>query len=145
MKNKVLPTLLGIGLLIGATVLPGYGQTTGQRSDLAVDIPFDFVIAGITLPLGQYKLSATSDRVLRVQGADGKNHALVLTRPLSGHQSDTFGHVLFNCYGDRCFLSQVWAAEHELGLELMMCPAEKRLAKRPAGPHVALLSAKSGS
>ena len=69
MKNKCLPTLLGIGLLIGATVLPGYGQTTGQRSDLAVDIPFDFVIAGITLPLGltSYRQPVIECYVFRVR------------------------------------------------------------------------------
>jgi hypothetical protein len=51
MKNTCLSKLLGIGLLIAAAILPGYGQTTGQTSGVAVDIPFDFVVAGITLPL----------------------------------------------------------------------------------------------
>ena len=145
MKNKCLPTLLGIGLLITATILSGYGQTTGQTSGVAVDIPFDFVVAGLRLPLGHYVLSPTSDRALRVQGADGTNYAFVLTVPVSGRKSDDFGHVLFNCYGDRCFLSQVWAAGHDLGREVMMCPSEKQLAKRPTGHDVALLTVKSRS
>ena len=54
MKNKWLPKLFGIGLLIAPTILPGYGQMTGRTSIVAVNIPFDFVVANRTLPSGQY-------------------------------------------------------------------------------------------
>jgi hypothetical protein len=145
MKNTCLSKLLGIGLLIAAAILPGYGQTTGQTSGVAVDIPFDFVVAGITLPLGHYVLSPTSDRALRVQGADGTNYAFVLTGGVSGRKSDGFGHVVFNCYGDRRFLSQVWVAGKDLGRELLKSPSEKQLAKRPTGHDVAVLTVKSRS
>jgi hypothetical protein len=67
MKNRCFPHLLGIGLLIAAAILAAYGQTTGQRSSLAVYVPFDFVAGDKTLLSGRYELTPTSDRVLRVQ------------------------------------------------------------------------------
>ena len=53
--------------------------------------------------------------------------------------------VVFNCYGDRRFLSQVWVAGKDLGRELLKSPSEKQLAKRPTGHDVAVLTVKSRS
>ena len=145
MKNKCFPHLLGIGLLIAAAILAAYGQTTGPRSSLAVYVPFDFVVGDKTLLSGRYELTPTSDRVLRVQSADGMNSAFVQTRAVSGRKPDSFEHVVFNCYGDRCFLSQVWAAEHDLGRELKKCSLEERLAEKPTGHDVAVLTVKPKS
>jgi len=52
MHNECLPKLLGlVGLLIAVMILPGYAQ---MADPVAASIPFDFVVAGITLPSGQY-------------------------------------------------------------------------------------------
>jgi hypothetical protein len=141
MKNTWLSKPLGIGLLIAATILPGYGQMTRRTSVVAVNIPFDFVVANRTLPSGQYVLSPIFERALRVQGANGANYAIALiAMAVSGGKSDNFGHVVFNCYFDRCFLSQVWAARSEIGQELLPSPSSKKLAERHTGHYVAVLS-----
>jgi hypothetical protein len=137
MKNKWFPKLLGIGLLMVAVVPRGYGLSR----HLAVDIPFDFVVADKTLPPGQYVLwSESSNRnAIRIQGANGTNYAIVMTGATIGRKSDDFGHAVFTCYGDRCFLSQLWFAGGDAGRELFQCSSERHLVERHEAHYAAVL------
>jgi hypothetical protein len=133
--------MLWIGLLLTIASLVSNAQTTGVTSRVAVYIPFDFVVADQTLPSGPYELSTKPGGILDVLSRDGRNH--VFAQPgTSNGSGDYLGRVVFNCYGNRCFLSSVWVPGHDLGWELLQCTSEKKLSLTMPGYYVGLARVK---
>src|SRR5579864_4886313 len=99
-----------VGLCVGFTITSAYGQAEGMK----VKVPFKFVVANKTLPEGEYVLSSVREEVF-VQNADGKRIAMVLTNAVSERKAGRTGEVVFECYADLCFLSQVWTSGQDTG------------------------------
>jgi len=132
--NKKTALLASLGLLVALTVAPAYGQVWGVR----VKVPFKFVVANKTLPEGDYLLSSVHDEVF-VQDSQGKRVAMVLTNAVGGRTTGKTGEVIFECYADLCFLSQVWTPGQNTGRELLKSRVETEIAKRETGKYFALL------
>jgi len=114
----------------------------GQANGVKVNVPFKFVAAGKTLPAGVYLLSSAHGRVL-IENAQGLGVAMGLANDVSGHSSFRNGQVVFRCYRDECFLSQLWNPTEEAGHELLKSPAEVEAAKRQPGAYFALLGTRA--
>jgi hypothetical protein len=132
--NTKTTLLASLGLLVGLSVAPAYGQVWGVR----VKVPFKFVVANKTLPEGDYLLSSVHDEVF-VQDSQGKRVAMVLTNAVGGRTIGKTGEVIFECYADLCFLSQVWTPGQDTGRELLKSRVETEIAKRETGKYFALL------
>jgi hypothetical protein len=132
--NKQTRLLASLGLLVGLAVAPAYGQVWGVK----VKVPFKFVVANKTLPEGEYMLSSVRDAVF-VQDSQGKRVAMVLTNAVGGRTVGRTGEIVFECYTDLCFLSQVWTPGHDTGRELLRTRVETEIAKRETGKYFALL------
>lgn len=133
MKKQTL-LLASLGILIGMAGLPAYGQASGVK----VNVPFKFMVAEKTLPAGEYVLSSVRDQVL-IQNSSGKSIALVLANGVSGHSVPPSGKVIFRCYIDQCFLSELWTPNQEAGRQLLTSRREHEFAKREPGQYFALL------
>ena len=73
-----------------------------------VDIPFPFSAGGVHLPAGQYRISHPGDPYfVLIEKDDGSARALVYVQP-SGVNSSESSKLVFNKYGNRYFLSQLW-------------------------------------
>lgn len=125
MKRQML-TLAAIGALFGLTGAPAHAQA-GVRAM----IPFDFVVADTAFPQGQYLISSIRDRVF-VQNSQGKTIAAVLSNAVSGRSIGKTGRVIFQCYDQRCFLSEVWTPTQDAGRQLLKSRWEKDGAGRGA-------------
>lgn len=101
----------------------GSAQTVGLR----VHIPFQFNVGDKVLPAGQYLILAPQGATLKILGPNG-TAALAVINEVGGQRPDGPGMVDFNCYGQRCFLSQVWTARTETGKEVIKSALEKELA-----------------
>ncbi len=134
--NKKTTLLASLGLLVGIAAAPAYGQVWGVK----VKVPFKFVVANKTLPEGDYLLSAVRDEVF-VQDSQGKRVAMVSTNAVSGRTVGKTGEVVFECYTDVCFLSQLWTPGQDNGRELLRSPKEAEIARRETGKYFALLGA----
>lgn len=133
--NKKTTLLASLGLLVGLAVAPAYGQVWGVK----VKAPFKFVVANKTLPEGEYMLSSVHDEVF-VQDSQGKRVAMVLTNAVGGRRTvGKTGEVVFECYADLCFLSQLWTPGQDTGRELLRSGVETEIAKRETGKCFALL------
>ena len=117
--NKNTTLLASLGLLIGLAVAPAHGQVLGVK----VKVPFKFVVANKTLPEGEYLLSSVHDEVF-VRDSQGKRVAMVLTNRVGGRRIGKTGEVVFECYTDICFLSQVWTPGEDTGRELLRSRVE---------------------
>jgi len=132
--NKQIRLLASLGLLVGLAVAPAFGQVWGVK----VKVPFKFVVANKTLPEGDYLLSSVHDEVF-VQDSNGKRVAMVLTNAVGGRTVGKTGQVIFECYTDLCFLSQLWTPGQDTGRELLRSRLETEIAKREPGKYFALL------
>jgi len=113
-------TVLMCVLMVMGTV--SSAQTIGLR----VDIPFEFNVGEKVLPAGQYLILAPQGGTLRITGPNGAA-AIASTNLVGGRRPDGPGQVDFNCYGQRCFLSQFWTARTETGEEVMKGKLEREL------------------
>jgi hypothetical protein len=87
---------------------------------LQAEIPFAFAVQSATLPAGAYLLSYSSiSHILTVTGA--KCAAFMLMIPASSPVASQTGKVVFQCFGDRCYLAAVrpMAASGQPALQTM--------------------------
>ncbi|MBM3746355.1 MAG: hypothetical protein FJW34_11210 [Acidobacteria bacterium] len=103
--------------VLGALVVP-----VAARAQTAVqaNIPFEFAAGGSLLPPGSYQFETSSHgRILAVQGMDRKTRWLLMaSRAYRFIGGDRPGKVVFNKYGNRYFLSEVWSLGEEAGHRL---------------------------
>ena len=114
---------------------PALAQTTNA---VRVNVPFKFVVANQTLPEGQYLFSSTKDNVF-IQDSHGRTFAMVLTDAVTGRTVPKAGQIVFQCYEQRCFLSEVWNPTEYAGRQLPKSRREKELARKEDGEFFALI------
>ena len=121
---------------IGLAMAPAYAQSGGIQAK----IPFDFTVAGKTFPAGAYTMIVGSHQV-DIRDADGRKIGMVLANEISGRSAGANGLIIFHCYSEHCFLSEVWSPTHENGRQLLRPRSEGDLAKKESGKSFAVLGA----
>jgi len=110
---KFLKFSLWMALLVAAC-LPAAAQT-GQ---LRLNIPFDFIVKGKTLPAGHYvvkRLGTIDDSVWTLEGDQAS--AMFLTNPVESPKVSHNPSLIFLKAGDQYSLQQIWDGQH-FGREL---------------------------
>jgi hypothetical protein len=133
MKKQTLPFAV-LCLLIGSAVIPAYGQTGGVK----VKIPFNFILGEKTYLAGEYAFSAAKDNII-VQNSEGTRIAMRMANHVTGRSAGKNGQVIFECYIDQCFLSQIWTPGQDDGRQLLRSRMETRAAAKQVGQYMALL------
>ena len=111
---KFLKFSLFIALLVAAC-LPAAAQT----EQLRLNIPFDFIVKGKTLPAGQYivkRLGTIDDSVWTLQSEQAA--AMFLTYPVESRNVSHSPSLTFLRTGDQYSLLQIWDGQH-FGRELL--------------------------
>ena len=128
-RSNLLAVLVAGLLLIGAA-----GPAAAQGSlNLSADIPFEFVVGNTTLPAGKYTVdNRPHPTMVLVQSEDARNTAIVLTNAVQSKGTLEEGKLVFNRYGDRYFLSQVWKPGNNTGFQIPKHRRERELAQRAA-------------
>lgn len=133
-------------LLIAASLLMGLGlcaaRVDAQTGGVRVTVPFRFSISGKTFAAGDYTMVAGSHQVSVVSQGDGRTVALALANDISGHAAGANGRIVFHCYGERCFLAEVWSPIQENGRLLLISPAEAESGRERRGTYFAILGMK---
>jgi hypothetical protein len=100
------------------------------QETLRANIPFDFVAGNTSLPAGEYLVEASGPThvLLLIGRKDAISSVFINTNAAvsAGPQSES--KLVFNRYGDRYFLSQVWTAGNSTGRQLMKTAREKEIA-----------------
>lgn len=81
---------------------------------IIVNVPYDFVVSGKTLPAGEYRINRVSQNnnlTLEITGLENREGALLVSNEVTTNREDkptlSFQHV-----GDQYFLSKIETAEH---------------------------------
>ena len=102
-----------------------------QTVSVQANVPFDFVVAGRTMPAGEYELGTlTQSAILAVRGA---SHSPAITTTISstaGKGRHGEAYLVFHRYGNQYFLSQVWDGFRFQGREIPISRTERELASR---------------
>jgi hypothetical protein len=118
-------------LMAGVLVLSSMAATQVARAQeaMVVDIPFAFTAGNATLPAGEYRVQKLdrNSAVLLVHCWDAKASALMITNAAQAKETQTESKLVFNRYGNRYFLSQVWNAGSIRGRQLPISPREKEM------------------
>jgi hypothetical protein len=125
MKTRALVIAGVMALVMFATT-----RVAQAQQSLVVNVPFDFVAANKALPAGEYavKVSGAGHTLILIDRKDASASALMVTYVVSANEIQTDSKLVFNRYGDRYFLSQVWTAGNSCGSQLIKTDREKETA-----------------
>jgi len=138
MKNNIFKVVTKIGLL--AAIVLATAVVTTQAQSLAyritVNIPFDFSIAGKTLPAGKYSIGRarvnSDDTILSILDEDGHTKQLRASIPVLTFDAKSKATLVFHRYGDQYFLYQVWSAGETTGRQFLKSSAEREIQRNLA-------------
>lgn len=126
-------------IIAGAFLLFELSIVTLHAQELQARIPFNFIVSSKTFPAGEYRMELAPHEVTIHRADDGRAVAIVLADEISGRHIGTPGEITFHCYGDRCFLTELWSSGRGNGLRIFISKAETRLRKRENGQYYAVL------
>ena len=103
--------LTSIFLTVGLSALLGSTTISAQENKDVADVPFAFQAAQTSLPAGHYTLQiARTSGVFQISNGLANKSIFLMTVPDS-REVATEPHLTFTCYGEKCYLSEIWLGE----------------------------------
>jgi hypothetical protein len=134
MKKHIL--FLGLSLLLIGSV--AYARDLNMK----VNVPFDFVVNGVTLPSGEYSVQGLAlGNAISIRKADHTAKALALGTRCQSAKTSENSKLVFHRYGNRYFLAQIWMAGDNSGQQLPKSRLETEMAQNRSTQEVVLLAA----
>jgi len=100
-----------------------------------VNVPFDFIVGGQTLPAGQYRVEQRFiPDVVVINSADHTRGAIVIGPGLQPVAAQKDGKLVFHRYGNTYFLTEVWGPG-KYGRQIPKTRRERELAARGLPPE----------
>ncbi|MGC1415906.1 MAG: hypothetical protein WA817_11520 [Candidatus Acidiferrum sp.] len=122
-------TLVIAGMMaLAAVASPRVAQA---QEIMKVDVPFDFVAGNRSLPAGEYSVNVSGPmHTLMLLNRDVSGASAILgTNAVLAIEPQSQSKLIFNRYGDRYFLSQVWSEGSPSGRQLQKSAREKEIAQ----------------
>jgi hypothetical protein len=133
LTNLLLSLPLATGLLCAAS-------NASAQTSATFTVPFAFSANNWDMPAGSYNVQRLTYRIVSLRNLKtGRNHLLMVRPDDSERMTDTKGRLVFQRYGTRNYLKQVWIDCASVHSELVVRPRlEQHLAKQtpPAGSSV---------
>lgn len=105
-------------------------------------VPFAFQAGDTKMPAGEYQIRRTlssSKAVQQVRRTDSSASTFVMTYPTDAREKDTVPKLIFQCYSDECFLSEIWSGNGH-GMKLAVSRREKELSRATKEDELAVVS-----
>jgi hypothetical protein len=135
---RILSAFFGLAALAVASK----GQTPDQ---IVVKIPYEFVVAGKTLPAGTYKVNRVSDnnqRALTISSFENHAAVFVVSSEVTDRSGANHPSVSFQQVGEQHLLSKIETADHVFAIPVSSAAVLAAAMKNNNGPSV---SGSSGS
>jgi hypothetical protein len=125
MKTRALVMAGTMALVMFATT-----RVAEAQNQMTVNVPFDFAAGNTQLHAGEYtvKVSAPTHSMILVSREDSTASAFINTNAAVSSTPQAESKLIFNRYGNRYFLSQVWSAGNSQGRQLVKSAREKEIA-----------------
>jgi hypothetical protein len=124
-KRLVVMSVLFVLTMIVAT------QVAQAEERMLVNIPFEFIAGNVTLPAGEYRVQSLdrTSAVLLINCSDPHASVVLATNAAQAKEIQSTASLVFNKYGHRYFLSQVWTEGSIRGKQFLKSPREEEIAK----------------
>ncbi|MGC1620187.1 MAG: hypothetical protein WA765_16980 [Candidatus Acidiferrum sp.] len=105
-------------------------RVTQAQEVMKVNIPFDFVAGNRSLPAGAYSVNVSGQmRTLILVDRKDAASTILGANDVLATEPQSESKLIFNRYGDRYFLSQVWMQGSPRGRQLSKSAREKEIAQ----------------
>jgi hypothetical protein len=126
MKRQAFSLISLLSLLLVA------GSAIAQTVHVRANIPFNFAVGSKTFPAGTYDVGTIDhhdSKVLLLQARDGNASMMLNSNAAENLTPADKTKLVFNQYGNRYFLSQIWVAGETRGHQLPKTSREKEMAR----------------
>jgi hypothetical protein len=130
MSRMTFSLLMVIGFLLATSVAAQTSQ------ELVANIPFSFTVCQEQLPPGKYKVrpvTSANPRVVLIATENNRAIEMICTHDVQSKKPATTGSLIFNRYGDRYFLSELWVQGETTGRQLAKTEQEEALFREARG------------
>jgi type V secretory pathway adhesin AidA len=114
------------------TLLLVAGSAFAQTVHVRGNIPFNFAVGNKTLPAGTYdirSIESGTGKILVLQARDSNTSMMLNSNAAENFKPADKTKLVFNQYGNRYFLSQIWVAGETRGRQLPKSSREKETAR----------------
>jgi hypothetical protein len=119
--------------------LAAAGAVSAQDLPVRANIPFNFVVSGVTLPAGEYAFHQAANSVV-IKATHQAVSVVSLTNPAEDPSARLQApRVVFHRYGDQYFLYQTWAGDR--GSQVPVTRPERILLSHKKVPSQAVVAA----
>ena len=101
--------------------------------DLVVNVPFQFHAGNATLPSGEYRIHMLDDSeltIMEITSADGSTSAIFQVEETDARTVPTQNELIFNRYGDRYYLAQLFEQGSDSGSQVIQSRDEQKINKQ---------------
>ena len=129
MRKQSLRVVTGLTMILVLALASAVASGKPQASNrIVANIPFAFSVGYKTMPAGEYTVvQINNSNGLLIQSTDGKSNAVRLSNGVESSKTQSHARLVFNRYGERYFLSQVWNGTDKTGRELTKSSEERNL------------------
>jgi methionine-rich copper-binding protein CopC len=128
MKRNLLKAFTMLMLLVVLSLASAVASAqTPAANKVVASVPFEFSVGYKTMPAGDYSVQiiATANDALMIKNADSSVSALRLSEATSREKDKSHARLIFNRYGDKYFLSEVWNGVDKVGRRLIKSDDER--------------------
>jgi hypothetical protein len=128
--NQVLSLFVALVLALTIGASKAKAQIIG---DLEVNVPFQFHVGNTKLPAGKYVIHMLDDsdlKVMEISSADGSTSALFEVQQAEANSTPAKSELIFNKYGNRYFLTELFEEGSSSGSEVLKSRYEKRVSQQ---------------
>jgi len=127
--------------LLGASLLTILAAVASGQS--TYNVPFAFHVGEQELAEGAYVVSFdhVAGGFLKIAPEGGGGIMVLTQNSIQAPAPAPAGKLLFQCYGTACFLSQVWSAGSNQGVQLRESKAAREMAKARPSTRTTVLAA----
>jgi hypothetical protein len=128
--NQVLSLFVSLVLALTIGASKAKAQIIG---DLEVNVPFQFHVGNTKLPAGKYVIHMLDDsdlKVMEISSADGSTSALFEVQQAEANSTPAKSELIFNKYGNRYFLAELFEEGSSSGSEVLKSRYEKRVSQQ---------------
>jgi hypothetical protein len=97
-----------------------------SQTMMKANVPFGFNVGSTYMPAGTYEVRALGGRATVIETKNGHNRVLALFNPAGPSKADET-KLVFQKYGDRYVLAQIWTSTSGQGLQAPASDLEKEI------------------
>lgn len=116
--------------IVTLLVIGSFSVSAQLSQELFAKVPFDFVAGYKNFPAGEYRVfRGSAPGIVSVRSLDGKTGGFILSQRTESANAHAKSSLIFNRYGSRYFLSQIWVEGDRAGVLFRPTSAEVEAAR----------------